>query len=177
MKNLVQTAIAEGNFKTLIRVIQETGLVDILSVEGPFTIFAPTDQAFAKLPKGTMEKLLKDKEKLTEILTYHVISDYIDEFKQLNTRIIGISPDSSDSHKKFERKHNLTFNLLSDPNHDVLKSYDVWKPKKLYGREFMGVIRSTFLIDPNGRIVHIWPKVKVMGHAQNVMNKLKEFKK
>ncbi len=104
-------------------------------------------------------------------------SDYIDEFKQLNTRIIGISPDSSDSHKKFEKKHNITFNLLSDPNHDVLKSYDVWKPKKLYGREFMGVIRSTFLIDPNGRVVYIWPKVKVMGHAQNVMNKLKEFKK
>jgi len=77
MKNLVQTAIAEGNFKTLIRVIQETGLVDILSIEGPFTIFAPTDQAFAKLPKGTMEKLLKDKEKLTEILTYHVILDRV----------------------------------------------------------------------------------------------------
>jgi len=77
MKNLVQTAIAEGNFKTLIRVIQETGFVDILSIEGPFTIFAPTDQAFAKLPKGTMEKLLKDKEKLTEILTYHVILDRV----------------------------------------------------------------------------------------------------
>jgi len=104
-------------------------------------------------------------------------SDYIDEFKQLNARIIGISPDSTDSHKKFEKKHNLTFNLLSDPNHDVLKSYDVWKPKKLYGREFMGVIRSTFLIDPKGRIVYIWPKVKVMGHTQSVMNKIKELKK
>jgi len=104
-------------------------------------------------------------------------SDYIDEFKQLNARIIGISPDSKDSHKKFEKKHNLTFNLLSDPNHDVLKSYDVWKPKKLYGREFMGVIRSTFLIDPKGRIVYIWPKVKVMGHTQSVMNKIKELKK
>ena len=104
-------------------------------------------------------------------------SDYIDEFKQLNARIIGISPDSKDSHKKFEKKQNLTFNLLSDPNHDVLKSYDVWKPKKLYGREFMGVIRSTFLIDPKGRIVYIWPKVKVMGHTQSVMNKIKELKK
>jgi peroxiredoxin Q/BCP len=104
-------------------------------------------------------------------------SDYINEFKQLNARIIGVSPDSIDSHKKFESKHNLTFNLLSDPNHDVLKSYDVWKPKKLYGREFMGVIRSTFLINPKGRIVYIWPKVKVMDHAQNVMNKLKELKK
>lgn len=104
-------------------------------------------------------------------------SDYINEFKQLNARIIGISPDSTDSHKKFEKKHNLTFNLLSDSNHDVLKSYDVWKPKKLYGREFMGVIRSTFLIDPKGKVVYIWPKVKVMGHAQNVMNKIKEFRK
>ena len=104
-------------------------------------------------------------------------SHYIDKFRQLDAKIIGISPDSSDSHKKFEKKHDLTFNLLSDPNHDVLKSYDVWKPKKLYSREFMGVIRSTFLIDPKGRIAHIWPKVKVMGHAQNVMNKLKELKK
>ena len=77
MKNLVQTAMDEGNFKTLIRAVRETGLVDTLSVEGPFTIFAPTDQAFAKLPKGTMEKLLKDKEKLTEILTYHVILDRV----------------------------------------------------------------------------------------------------
>ena len=73
MKNLIQTVIDKGDFKTLVKAVQETGLADTLSFEGPFTIFAPTDQAFAKLPKRTIKKLLKNKEKLTEILTYHII--------------------------------------------------------------------------------------------------------
>jgi len=73
MKNIMQTAIETGNFKILVKVVRELGLIDILSIEGPFTFFAPTDQAFAKLPKGTIEKLLRDKEKLTNVITYHVI--------------------------------------------------------------------------------------------------------
>jgi uncharacterized surface protein with fasciclin (FAS1) repeats len=77
MKNLVETAIEAGNFKTLIKVVQETGLVDTLSAEGPFTVFAPTDEAFSKLSDGTIENLLQDKEKLTEILTYHVLPDKV----------------------------------------------------------------------------------------------------
>jgi len=77
MKNLVQTAIDTGKFKTLVKAIQEAGLVDTLSSDGPYTIFAPTDQAFAKLPKGTIENLLNDKEKLTNILTYHIILNKI----------------------------------------------------------------------------------------------------
>ena len=77
MKNLVETAIEAGNFKTLVKAVQEAGLVDTLSAEGPYTIFAPTDQAFSKLPEGTLENLLKDKEKLTNILTYHVVPDKI----------------------------------------------------------------------------------------------------
>ena len=86
MKNLIQTVIDTGNFKTLIRVLRETELVDVLSIEGPFTIFAPTDQAFAKLPKGTIEKLVKNKEKLTYILTYHVILNKIMEFQVVNMK-------------------------------------------------------------------------------------------
>jgi len=77
LKNLVETAINEGTFKTLIIALREVGLYDILCSEGPYTIFAPTDDAFSKLPDGTIENLLKDKEKLTDILTYHVIANRI----------------------------------------------------------------------------------------------------
>ncbi len=74
MKNIVETAIAAGSFKTLVAAVEAAGLVDTLSSKGPVTVFAPTDEAFAKLPKGTVESLLKDKAKLTSILTYHVVS-------------------------------------------------------------------------------------------------------
>jgi uncharacterized surface protein with fasciclin (FAS1) repeats len=73
MANIVKTAIDNGNFKTLVAAVQEAGLVETLSGKGPFTVFAPNDEAFSKLPEGTLEALLKDKEKLTAILTYHVI--------------------------------------------------------------------------------------------------------
>lgn len=73
-KTIVDIAVANGNFKTLTTALTEAGLVETLSGEGPFTVFAPTDEAFAKLPAGTVEALLQDKEKLTSILTYHVVS-------------------------------------------------------------------------------------------------------
>jgi len=73
-ENIVQTAIGAGQFKTLVAAVKAAGLVETLSGPGPFTVFAPTDEAFAKLPEGTVEALLKDKEKLTAILTYHVVS-------------------------------------------------------------------------------------------------------
>ena len=73
-KNIVETAVANGNFNTLATALTEAGLVDALQKEGPFTVFAPTDEAFAKLPKGTLESLLKDKEALKKILLYHVVS-------------------------------------------------------------------------------------------------------
>ena len=73
-KNIVETAVAAGSFKTLAAALQAAGLVETLSGKGPFTVFAPTDEAFAKLPAGTVEALLKDKEKLTAILTYHVVA-------------------------------------------------------------------------------------------------------
>jgi uncharacterized surface protein with fasciclin (FAS1) repeats len=77
MKNIVETAIEAGNFKTLVKAVQEAGLVDTLSGQGPFTVFAPTDEAFAKLPEGTVQSLLNDKEKLTKILTYHVVPNKV----------------------------------------------------------------------------------------------------
>ncbi len=73
-KDIVDTAVAAGSFKTLVAAVEAAGLVDTLKGKGPFTVFAPTDEAFAKLPKGTVEALLKDKEKLSKILTYHVVA-------------------------------------------------------------------------------------------------------
>ena len=77
MNNIVQTAISAGSFKTLVAAVKAAGLVETLSGKGPFTVFAPTDEAFAKLPAGTVDALLKDKEKLASILTYHVVSGQV----------------------------------------------------------------------------------------------------
>jgi len=77
LKNIIETAIDAGNFKTLIKVLHEAGLVDIFTKDGPYTIFAPTDEAFLKLPTGTIENLLHDKEKLTDLLTNHVLQEIL----------------------------------------------------------------------------------------------------
>jgi len=89
--------------------------------------------------------------------------------------VIGVSPDSPESHTKFIEKHDLGITLLSDTEKEILTGYGVWQKKKMYGREYMGVVRSTFLIDPEGNIVYIWPKVKVTDHADAVMEKLVEL--
>jgi peroxiredoxin Q/BCP len=99
------------------------------------------------------------------------------KFKQRNINIIGMSSDSVESHKKFESKNDLAFDLLSDPDHKTINDYGVWKPKKMFGKEYMGIVRSTFLIDPDGKIAHIWPKVKVIGHVDEVYNKVMEKEK
>ncbi len=99
------------------------------------------------------------------------------KFKQRNINIIGMSSDSVESHKKFESKNDLTINLLSDPDHKTIKDYGMWKPKKMFGKEYMGIVRSTFLIDPDGKIAYIWPKVKVVGHVDEVYNKVMEKEK
>ena len=99
----------------------------------------------------------------------------IDEFHKNNAEVIGVSPDSPQSHIKFIAKKELKLRLLSDTNKNVLQAYNVWQLKKMYGREYYGVVRSTYLIDPDGNIAHIWPKVKVKGHAENVLQKIKEL--
>ncbi len=97
-----------------------------------------------------------------------------DKFEKLNAVIIGISKDSPKSHAKFIEKHGLKILLLSDENHEILEKYGAWGKKKNYGKEYFGTIRSTFLIDPEGKIVHVWPKVRVNGHVENVLKKLEE---
>jgi thioredoxin-dependent peroxiredoxin len=96
------------------------------------------------------------------------------KFNKLNCSIIGISPDSVSSHQKFTKKHKLKLTLLSDPEHKVLEKYQVWQKKKMYGREYFGVVRSTFLINPRGKITKVWLKVKVPGHVDEVMETLKQ---
>jgi peroxiredoxin Q/BCP len=94
----------------------------------------------------------------------------------MGATVLGISPDSVESHEGFCMKHDLTITLLSDPEHEVLEKYGVWQLKKMYGREFHGVVRSTFLIDPEGKIAHEWRKVSVDGHVDAVKEKLAELK-
>ena len=101
--------------------------------------------------------------------------DAFPKFGKTNAVIIGLSPDSVQSHKKFAEKFELPFILLSDENKKVLEKYGVWKEKSMYGRKYMGVERTTVLIDEKGIIRKIYPKVKVNGHVDQVSNDLKEI--
>ena len=93
----------------------------------------------------------------------------VDDFSKANTAIIGMSPDSAKSHAKFSAKHDLALTLIADEEKIALQAYDVWKEKSMYGRKYMGVERSTFLIDANGKIKNIWRNVKVPAHAETVL--------
>jgi peroxiredoxin Q/BCP len=100
--------------------------------------------------------------------------DHHPEFSKLNTVVLGISPDDVKSHDKFTAKHELPFPLLADTDHKVAEAYGVWVMKKMYGREYMGIERTTFVIDPEWKIAKVWPKVKVAGHVQEVLRFIKE---
>lgn len=96
-----------------------------------------------------------------------------EEFKNLGAVVIGISPDTCESHARFIGKHNLTVLLLSDPEKKVLEPYGAWRLKKMYGRESMGVARSTVLVSPRGEVAKTWKSVKAAGHAAKVLEALK----
>ena len=96
-------------------------------------------------------------------------------FKKYNTEIVGVSRDSIKSHENFKAKQSFPFELLSDPDEKVCKAFDVMKLKSMYGREYIGVDRSTFLIDKEGKILKEWRSVKVKGHVQEVLNTVKDL--
>ncbi len=97
---------------------------------------------------------------------------FADRYPQITEKgavVLGISKDPVSSHKKFEEKYNLPFTLLSDPDAEVIRAYDVWKEKSMYGRKYMGIERSTYLIDENGIILKAYQKVKPADHAENIL--------
>lgn len=102
--------------------------------------------------------------------------DTLEEFQALNAVVVGVSPDSPESHCKFIARFELNFTLLADENHELAEAYGVWVEKSMYGKTFEGVQRSTFLIDPQGLLVQVWPKVKAEGHANQVVTFLRGLK-
>jgi len=101
--------------------------------------------------------------------------DFRDNMERITSSgavVIGVSPDSVKSHEKFIEKQNLNFHLLSDPDKKICEDYGVWAEKSMYGRKYMGVFRTTYLIDENGTILKSWAKVKVKGHVEDVIGNL-----
>lgn len=96
-------------------------------------------------------------------------SSFAADFRKAGVEVVGLSPDSVQSHQKFIKKYNLAVRLAADEDKAVANAYGVWVEKSMYGRKFMGVERSTFLIDKTGRIARSWRKVKVPGHAEEVL--------
>jgi len=95
--------------------------------------------------------------------------DTSQKFTKANTVIVGVSPDASKSQAKFKDKFDLPFTLLADTDHQAAEAYGVWTEKSMYGKKYMGIERTTFVIDPQGKIAKVFPKVKVEGHAQEVL--------
>ncbi len=93
-------------------------------------------------------------------------------YEKAGVRILGVSPDSPASHRKFKEKYNLPFTLLADDGHKVCDAYGVWGPKKFMGKEYTGVLRTTFLIDPDGKIARAFENVKPEGHSQEILSAL-----
>lgn len=100
--------------------------------------------------------------------------DRFEDFSHLNAVVLGVSPDDANKHTKFIDKHGLPFSLLVDEDHAVAEAYGVWVLKKMYGREFMGIERSTFLIDSEGKLMKAWRKVRVKNHIEEVYAYLAE---
>lgn len=101
--------------------------------------------------------------------------DRSDELTDRGVIVLGVSPDDQASHKKFNDKHKLNFPLLVDEDARLCKKYGVWQEKSMYGRKFMGVVRTTYLIDPRGRVAHRFDKVKVANHVDQVIKTLDEL--
>lgn len=100
--------------------------------------------------------------------------DEFPKFSKLDAVILGVSPDSIESHKKFANKYKLPFSLLSDEKKEILEKYGVWQEKSMYGKKYMGVVRTTVIIDEKGIVKKVFPKVKVDSHNDEVMKALKE---
>jgi len=108
-----------------------------------------------------------------EAIDFSALSD---RFARAGVAIVGVSPDSSKKHDKFKARHGLSIDLVSDEGHAALEAYGVWAEKTMFGRKYMGVVRTTFLIGADGRIARVWPRVAVAGHAGEVLRAAEELK-
>ena len=110
----------------------------------------------------------------TEACTEQACSfrDNIKIIEKKNTVVIGVSKDNTKSHVKFKKKYDLPFTLLSDENREMLEAYGVWKEKSMFGKKYMGIIRTTFLLDEKGITEQVWEKVSVKGHIEDIISKL-----
>ena len=104
------------------------------------------------------------------------LQDNLGNLKKHDIQVIGISPDANTSHEKFATKYNLSFPLIADTDHKIIGKYGVWGEKKNYGKTYMGLHRTTFLIDPKGKIVHVFTKPKTKEHAQEILTKVNELR-
>lgn len=102
--------------------------------------------------------------------------DLSSEFNKKGVVILGISADSVKSHAKFSQKYHLNFHLLSDIDHQILSKLEAWAPKKMFGREYMGVLRNTYLINPKGEIVKVYKKVNPLTHAREILGDIQSYK-
>jgi peroxiredoxin Q/BCP len=100
------------------------------------------------------------------------VRDALKELSGKNIAVVGISPDKPETQKKFDDKHDLGFSLLSDPDHEISEAYGVWGEKKMYGKTFMGIIRSSFLIDENGNVENAWYKISPKNTVPELMKVL-----
>ena len=101
--------------------------------------------------------------------------DAFPEFGKIDATVLGVSPDDIDSHRKFKKKYDLPYKLLVDENHRLADAFGVWKEKSLYGRKYMGIERTTVILDKSGKVARIFPKVKVPGHVQEVERAVREM--
>ncbi len=101
--------------------------------------------------------------------------DCLSQLRALGVELVGISPDSVESHRKFKEKHDLNFPLLSDPDHTVASKYGAWREKTMYGKKTFGIQRSTFLIDAQGKVARAWQRVQVDGHDQEVLEAARQL--
>lgn len=145
--------------------------------------------AFKAMASGDKEISLKDYEGKWLVLYFYPkdntsgctkqacgFSENIKQFEKLDAEILGVSPDSVKSHDGFKAKFDLQFDLLSDPEKEIAAKYDAYGEKSMYGRKYMGIIRSTFIIDPKGKVAAQYKNVKVTGHIEKVMKDLEELK-
>jgi peroxiredoxin Q/BCP len=150
--------IQEGDQAPKFTITTDTGSFSMADAKGPVVVFF--------FPKADTPGCTKEAIAFSQLKS---------EFDALNTTVIGISKDKAAKQGKFREKHDLTCALGADDESDICEQFGVWAEKSMYGRTYMGVLRATFLIDAAGKVARVWPKVKVPGHAEEVLDAVKSL--